>query len=306
MLEMLVIKRPHYAPGKRRTRLQTDALRGLAPLLAMLVLAIAEARPAHAEIPLLGGDPAVRATSSREAQQNAAESLPLERLSPEDRQRVSDVLADVTIFRRMPVQVIDCDPDLYCFLAQHPDVVVNIWEVLGITQLEVRQLEPNLFSIIDRAGTKGTFRYLYSSPEIQLVYAEGNYQAPLMAKPIQGKTLLLLKSGFVQEADGRYTITNRLDTFVQVEQGGVEVLTKTLQPILTKIADGNFVQTVAFVSSLSKTAELNSPGVQRLARKLEGVDPQYRETLARLAAMIAARTNAESAIATLPSDSPSR
>lgn len=301
-----VVERSRCAPAGDTRRVPR---RG-APWSLLLVMAWAigaAGESARAEFPLIRGDDALRATSSAEAQRSAAEAIPIQLLAPEDRERVAGVLSNVTLYRRMPVQVVDCDPDLYYFLVRHPDVVVNIWEVLGITQLTVRQLEPNLFSMEDQAGTTGTFRYLYSSAETQLVYAEGCYKAPLMLKPVQGKTLLLLTSGYVQETSGRYSITNRLDTFVQIEPGGVEILTKTLQPFLTRIADANFVQTLAFVGSLSRTAELNTAGVQRLAGKLEGVDPQHRATLAQLAETIAIRHALSPAeIATLPSDASSR
>ena len=35
-------------------------------------------------------------------------------------QKVDAVLANVALFRRMPVRVIPCDPDLYLFLVRHP------------------------------------------------------------------------------------------------------------------------------------------------------------------------------------------
>ena len=56
--------------------------------------------------------------------------------------------------------------------------------------------------------------------------------------------------------------------------------------MIAKTADGNFAQTVAFVGSLSRTAEVNARGVQRLAGKLNHVEPQVRKQLAAIAADI--------------------
>ena len=53
----------------------------------------------------------------------------------------------------LPTRVAQCDPNLYLFLVEHPDVVVNIWEVLKISQLKVRETEANKFQVEEKAGT---------------------------------------------------------------------------------------------------------------------------------------------------------
>jgi hypothetical protein len=83
-----------------------------------------------------------------------------------------------------------------------------------------------------------------------------------------------------------------LDSFVTIEPITVELLTKTIQPIVGKTADNNFVQTVNFVGSLSRTIEVNSLSVQRLAGRLEHVPPDVRSQFAGLAAHLAQKTAA--------------
>ena len=118
---------------------------------------------------------------------------------------------------------------------------------------------------------------------------------PLLAWPVKGRCLMVLRSGYVRETDGRYYITTRLDTFLRVEHLGAELLTKTLHPVMGKTADMNFVQSVAFLGSLSRTAEVNARGVQRLAFRLARVQPELRQQLAELAADIAKKSTASSA-----------
>jgi hypothetical protein len=66
-------------------------------------------------------------------------------------------------------------------------------------------------------------------------------------------------------------------------------LTKTFQPAVGKVADNNFLQTVGFLGSLSRTAETNTRSVQRLAQKLNGVQPEVREEFTVLAGQVAQR-----------------
>lgn len=229
----------------------------------------------------------LKASVSQASREDATQAIPMDRLDARSRAMVQSVLSDVTIFRRMPVHVIQCDPEFYVFLIRHPDVVVNIWQVLKLSQISLEQSGPDTYRLADSAGTNGTVRILYHTADTHLVYVEGTYDGPLTTKSVHGRGLLLLKSGYVREADGNCYITTRLDTFMQVEPGGAELLTKAFQPLVGKIADLNFQQTAAFVGSLSKTAEVNGAGMRRLTPRLTNVQPEVRDQFSRLAERIA-------------------
>jgi hypothetical protein len=91
----------------------------------------------------------------------------------------------------------------------------------------------------------------------------------------------------VREPDGRYYITSRLDAFVQVDHEGLKLLTKTLHPLVGKVADVNFTQSIAFVGSLSKTAEVDPDGVRRLAGQLKKVSPDVARQFAQISENVA-------------------
>ncbi len=243
------------------------------------------------------------ATSSPEARQSALQSIPLEKLDAEAIEKVRMVLSNVTVFRRLPVQVVDCDPDLYLFLVRHPDVVVGVWQALKLSRLELRQIGPNSFEITEPDGSTARFEYLYRSHDTHIAYAEGTYAGPLLARPVKGHCLLILKTGYVRETDGRYYITNRLDAFVSVDRSAAQLVTRTIQPVIGRVADNNFIQTVGFLGSLSRTAELNSEGVQRLAAHLPDVAPETRQAFAELAAAVARKARAETAARAQSADS---
>jgi hypothetical protein len=101
---------------------------------------------------------------------------------------------------------------------------------------------------------------------------------------VKGRGVLVLKSGFVRETNGRYYVTSRMDSFLSIDPSAAEIVTKTLSPVLGKTVDNNFTQTLTFVGSLSRTAELNSRGVQRLGSQLSHVQPEVRDRFVELAA----------------------
>ncbi len=261
-----------------------------AVVAAALALGVTTAtRAAPPRLPFLGAKKQpnpFEPDTSQAARQSAVRSIPFERLDAHAQAKAREVLSQVSVFRRMPVQVIDCDPNLYLFLIQHPDVVVNIWEVLKITRLRLTEVGPGRFEVIEPAGTAGNIEYLYSNHDTQVIYGEGTYEGPLFARPVQGKVLIVVKTGYVRETNGRNYITTRMDCFLSVDHTVAALVTRTIHGLMGNVADTNFSQTMSFLGSLSRTAEVKHHSVQRLAGRLVNVQPELRQRLAELAGQI--------------------
>jgi hypothetical protein len=264
----------------------------LAPIVFTASLCFFAAEIAQAETPNANRSNPMLGNSSDAIRLSAIQSLPMEKLNAQDRAKVHAVLANVTVFRRMPVRVIECDPDLYLFVVRHPDVIVSIWNTLKISQIQLEQSAPDRFHLDERYGTVADLEVLYSSHDTHLIYANGAYEGVLFGRPVRGSGLFLLKSSYIRETDGRYYISSRLDAFLSIEPGAVELVTKAVHPLVGKTADNNFIQTVAFVGSLSRTAETNCRGVERLASQLSSVQPDVREQFSKLAEQIAEKPSA--------------
>ncbi|MGO9111772.1 MAG: hypothetical protein ACLP9L_21305 [Thermoguttaceae bacterium] len=243
----------------------------------------------------IGSSDTSQGTSSSAVRKSAVQSIPFDKLDADSREKVNSVLSNVSIYRRLPVRVVNCDPDLYLFLVRHPDVVVNIWEILGVSQLQLRQIDIDTFRIVESEGTAATLEYLYHSRDLQIIYGRWTYTGPLLAHRITGNCLAILKTAYGKDPDGRYYITSRLDGFLSVDSGGAELLARTLQPLVVKNIDNNFIQTVAFLGSMSKTAEVNLGGMQRLGGRLAHVQPETRQQLSDVVASVAHRAAANAA-----------
>ncbi len=103
-------------------------------------------------LPLLRNMDPYGPQTDAESRASAIAGIPRDKMSQESLQKVDAVLANIGLFRRMPVRVIPCDPDLYLFLVRHPDVVVNIWDVLKLSKLDACN-EPGPFvDVADNAA----------------------------------------------------------------------------------------------------------------------------------------------------------
>jgi hypothetical protein len=259
---------------------------GLRQHIAALAIAVVSAIHAAALAAAPERANPYEASTSDETKRAAIRALPLANIPAPQRARVESALSNVSLFRRLPIRVVDCDPEMYLFLMRNPDVVVNIWQVLGVTQLESRRIGEGKFEIADNAGTTGTVEVLYQSHDWNIALAEGRYEGPLSLRPVKGRCLMVFRTGYVREPDGRYYVTTRLDSFLTINQGPAELVAKVLHPMVGKIADNNFSQSVGFLGSMSRTAELNPGGVQRLAARLNRVSPEARQQLATIAQRI--------------------
>ncbi|MGW8258484.1 MAG: hypothetical protein ACWGMZ_13440, partial [Thermoguttaceae bacterium] len=264
-----------------------------AAALCLLICCFFHFSAAQADASTGNCDDSLQGNSSEQTRQNAIRSIPFDKLDSQDRAKIYSVLSNVTVFRRMPIRVTDCNPNLYMFIVRHPDVLINIWRELKISKLELRQIGPEKFRLKENDGVVANLEFLYRSHNTYLIYAEGEYDGVIFPRPVKGSGLFLLKSGWIRNVDGRCYISSRLDAFLSVEPGAIELVTRALHPLVGKTADNNFTQTVAFVGSLSRTTELNCHRVQRLALQLDFVEPKVREDFANLAEQIARKTSSK-------------
>ena len=225
--------------------------------------------------------------SQRNARLECVQGIPWQSFDRETREEVQQLTKAGAIFRRLPAQVIPCDPRLFSFMLENPELLVNIWDVMGISKVTMTRTGPNEFTASDGAGTSCNLRVIHRAQDMQVVLADGVYEGPAFPKAIRGRCLLVLRSASLQETDGREYITARLDAFIDFDQVGLDLIAKTLQPWIGRIADYNFSETVGFVGSLSRTAEVNPLGVQRLSTRLNRVDPAVSARFGELSLDIA-------------------
>lgn len=253
-------------------------------LAALLLTAAALAPSAAAE----AADPFGLLATGKQRDESIA-AIPFDQLEPGRRARIAAVVRQPTLFRRLPAQSIECDPQMFRFLVDNPEVIVAIWRVMDITDVSLDRVNDEQFHADDGAGTKGTLELCHRGAGVHVIYAEGSYEGALFVKPVRGRTVLVLRHRARVNSDGAPLLDCQLDAFVQLDHVGVEVLAKTFQPLVGHVADHNFRETAQFVESVNAAAESNFEGVQRMAARLATVRPDIRQAFARTAEEVAVR-----------------
>ncbi len=228
------------------------------------------------------------ATSSRAARDEAIRTIPFDALNAQTQARLSSVIKKPSIYRRMPLEAIHSDPDMYLFLVRYPEVLVNIWRIMGITECITKRTGAYSLTGIDGQGTSCNVELIYGTPELHVLFAEGTYDGGLLRK-VSGRAVIVLRSGYANDAENRSIVTNRLDMFLQLDNVGVDLLAKSFSPLITKTADYNFVQSAQFIGRISALSESNGPGVQGLAERMNDIDPVVRARFADLVSIVSHR-----------------
>lgn len=213
----------------------------------------------------------------------AKQIIPFERLTGQTQERLWSVINRTSMYRRLPEQAIVCDPDLYLFFLRNPEVVVNMWQLLGVTSMQLKRMGNFVFDAKDNAGTQARLELVYGTPDTHIFLADGAYEGQLLKRRTPGRCVIVLKTDYGREPAPQAKITSQLDAFMQVDPTGADLVVRTLQPVIGRTADHNFRETLSFVSRVSQALERSSLGVPHLASKLTALDPPVRDKFVQVA-----------------------
>ncbi|OYP38063.1 hypothetical protein CGZ80_03470 [Rhodopirellula sp. MGV] len=175
-------------------------------------------------------------------------TLPLQRLTPQAKSRIVAVTDNPTIRRRLPSQAIRCDEDLFLFLTRQPEAIIGLWDLMGITNVQVERIGPYQLKADDGSGTTCVIDLVYGDRNLHIYYAEGKYDGKFAQKPIIGKGLFVFRSSYAVASDGGTTVMGTLDCYVKFESLGADLIARSLRGLIGKSADHNYVETASFIS----------------------------------------------------------
>lgn len=227
-------------------------------------------------------------------------SLPLRRLTPAAGRRVVEIAESPTLYRRLPVRAIDCDQDMFLFLTRNPEVLVGIWQLMGITKVEMERVAPYRFEAVDGTGTECEIDLVYGDANVHVFVATGSYSGRLVASPVRGRGVFVMRSSYAESASGGTTVTGVLDCFIQFDQLGADLIARTFSGLIGRAADRNYTETARFISQIAQMSEKNPIAMVDLAGRLPQVRATTRRRFAETITEVAERADQRSRTAARP------
>ena len=216
-------------------------------------------------------------SSSRKHRTEAIEAIPFDKLNDAAVVRIRDVVTHPSFYRRLPVESIDADPDYFRYLIRKPEVVVSIWQLMGVTQMTTQRLGPYMVKTDDGAGTISNLELVYGDSNLHLFYGTGSYEGPVFRRKLTGRCVIVVRTEAQPDPTGGFALTNQLDVFLRVDNATAALVTKTIQPIVGNTADHNFTESLKFIERLNTTTRNNGPGVKAMGDRL-ALDDQTQQS----------------------------
>ena len=227
-------------------------------------------------------------SSGHDARRRAIEAIPLRSMPEPQRRAVEKSIASATLYRHLPAETITCDAALLEFILAKPESLVDLWRVLGISRLALDPAGPSQWRLADGYGTVGTVRLLHRERTAQgsvlVFHGRGGYAGSLSPKPLTGSCLVVVRHAPAgQDPQGRERQTVQIDAFLDVDGMGLEIVTRTLRPLIVRSAAANMHEICLFVSQFSAAAKRSPAGVARLTERMSRTSPEDRRALASIA-----------------------
>jgi len=227
----------------------------------------------------------------------AINAIPMARLTPAAQQRILAITNRPTIYRHLGQQTIHCDTDLFMFIVRNPEVLIGVWDLMEITEVKTRRLDPFKLRAVDGSGTDCTIDLVYGDPAIHVYVADGFYDGKLTTNVINGKGVFILRSSYKVDIEGNPIVEGALDCFVQVEHLAADLIMRTFGPLIGRTADHNFAETARFIDQLGTSAAQNPLAMEELAMRLPQVSDPSRKQFATLIRQAGDRQQARARLA---------
>ncbi|MEM9586166.1 MAG: hypothetical protein AAGA03_02700 [Planctomycetota bacterium] len=229
-------------------------------------------------------------SADRKQRQQTLDDLPLDKLTEQARNNIWRIAQSPTIYRRLPAQAIDCDRDMFLFLSRNPEILVGLWDLMGITKVQVQRTDQYRLRANDGTGTTCVIDLVYGDGDTHIFVAEGSYDGRLVAKPIRGNGVFVLKSSYAKSASGRTTVTGTIDCFVRFDTLGADLVARTLSGLIGRSADHNFQETARFIGQVSQASEVKPRSMIDVASRMPQVPAEKRQQFSRVIMSVGRRT----------------
>ena len=223
--------------------------------------------------------------SSQNSEEQARNSIPLNAMTQQNRQRAQVIIKDRNQFRRLPSLQYTIDESMFRYLLKHPDVAVSTWRVMGISRFEMWQTGENEFEAQAIDGSEGIADILYQDANQMVFVCQGSYHNPLMPRAMEAAALIWFRVVYTPNADGSQTVSQKADVFVRFPSSGVSAIAKVLTPVLHSLMDRNLFEVSLYGSVMSRAVRDEPEWVVQVAQQMEGVLPQRKNELIDVARM---------------------
>ncbi len=169
--------------------------------------------------------PMAKAQTPAEPPALAPTPVPVDELPPEARARVRVVLDQPTLRTHGRAETFTCDPTVYDWLLDHPDLAVRLWRLVGAKCTDIFPEGGDRFVWKDGQNTVHWDTVL-KRPGLRVWYAEGEVRAGALLPGATVKAVAVLRYGQGQLSDGRKALKHQVELTLHTDSHVVALATR--------------------------------------------------------------------------------
>jgi hypothetical protein len=218
---------------------------------------------------------------------SALATLPTAALPPDlpeaDRLLLQQVIDHVSVAARANGETFLVRTDMFEYLLDHPEFATHVMRALAIARYRIWR-EPDGFWLDDSGGALVRFDVIYAAHGSRVFYMRGRYQPPVLPA-IHGRVVAILEYRVEPTSGGKSLITPALASFVRIDNGFVEALTRLFKAVVAPRATKVTSRIVVDIAKTARAIESDPLRVEDALRSRPDVPPrelaEFRRLLAR-------------------------
>jgi hypothetical protein len=183
--------------------------------------------------------------------------VPLDQVAADRRESVAEVIAEATFHRQGKPETFPANPRLYLSLLNEPAVTLALWQDLYPTTAKLRQVAPGRYTGTDGNGAAATWEYVHRSPRLHVLYSDLQYNSPRGNARLEGRIVLVVRTGFFKEVNGEPWVQHDVEAFVKIDSRGWKAVAATVRPIIEKLLADQVQEAGWFVSLMARLVEMH-------------------------------------------------
>jgi len=181
-----------------------------------------------------------------------AQVVPLDKIAPEQRASVEEVIREHTLHRKGEPETFPCNAKIYLALLNEPALTLALWKDLSASPVQLRQIGPNRYEGSDGAGAAASWDFVYRSPKLHVLLCNLNYTTPRGNARLEARIVLVVRSGYYREVNGEPWVQHDVEAFVKVDSKGWKAVARTIRPVIEKLLEDQVREAGWFVSLMGR------------------------------------------------------
>lgn len=197
---------------------------------------------------------------------------------PDVRAEIVSVWSGHTLTRTVDGRRARVPLEIYRLVIDHPDVTAAASRHLGLVKYRVRALGPDRYAAEDGDGATGIYRVLLQEDRRRVMLSHGSHEGRVLGR-ISGASLTILSFEVRAGEDGAHEVSQRVETFVRIDNRVAAFFARLLFPLFSSYADRKIVETFNVTAQVSEWAATEPAAFCAWLRSPEGM-PERREAFA--------------------------